>query len=352
MNRRLKIVTRILGIAIVIVAGIIALILFRRSLIIPDNTPGTIGNTAGNLYNTGLFCESDGKVFFSNAYDNGNLYVMNSDQTDIKKLVAGDATHINVGGDYLYFYVKSTSAQDGLGYIRNGRGIYRCDKPGKNIAMIQDTIANSILLLGNDIYYTKHEADSQNSGTAKVSLHKIDINGNTEELVLNERLTLGSAYGNKIYYAGESTDHYLYSYTPDLNIKLLEDKSTYMYLPIVTDGYIYYLDLKDDYHLKCYSTFNGTTATIVDERIDTYNIFGSVIYYQNVDPNNYALKRVNIDGSDLQVVCDGVYSDINITSSYVYFHDFNSTMPIYMTPTYGSINVTTFDAAKEAAFHQ
>ena len=37
------------------------------------------GNTAGNLYNAGLFCESDGEVFFSNTNDNGRLYAIDAD---------------------------------------------------------------------------------------------------------------------------------------------------------------------------------------------------------------------------------------------------------------------------------
>lgn len=36
---------------------------------VPQNPPGTVGNTAGNLYNNGLFCENDGFVYFANAYD-------------------------------------------------------------------------------------------------------------------------------------------------------------------------------------------------------------------------------------------------------------------------------------------
>ena len=50
------------------------------------NPPGTVGNTAGNLYNSGLFCEYDGTVYFSNAADNGALYSMNVDETEVKKL--------------------------------------------------------------------------------------------------------------------------------------------------------------------------------------------------------------------------------------------------------------------------
>ena len=52
---------------------------------VPENPAGTVGNTAGNLYNDGLFCENEGKVYFSNAYDANTLYVMNPDETEIKE---------------------------------------------------------------------------------------------------------------------------------------------------------------------------------------------------------------------------------------------------------------------------
>ena len=37
------------------------------------------GNTAGNLYNEGYFCEKDGIVYFANPADNYCLYSMNPD---------------------------------------------------------------------------------------------------------------------------------------------------------------------------------------------------------------------------------------------------------------------------------
>ena len=73
---------------ILIIAGIFILIgaLFTAVYIggkIPMNDAGTTGNTAGNLNNGGLFCESDGKVYFANAYDGGALYCMNPNETEI-----------------------------------------------------------------------------------------------------------------------------------------------------------------------------------------------------------------------------------------------------------------------------
>ena len=39
-------------------------------------SPTDSGNIPGNMQNGGLFFEMDGKVYFSNAYDDGCLYSM------------------------------------------------------------------------------------------------------------------------------------------------------------------------------------------------------------------------------------------------------------------------------------
>ena len=71
------------------------------------NDAYTVGNTAGNLNNGGLFCESDGKVYFANAYDNNTLYSMNPNETEQTKLGVNSVASINAGGDYLYYYMES-----------------------------------------------------------------------------------------------------------------------------------------------------------------------------------------------------------------------------------------------------
>ena len=62
----------IICIVVCILAALFAVAMLTGK--IPMNDAYTVGNTAGNLNNGGLFCESDGKVFFANAYDNNALY--------------------------------------------------------------------------------------------------------------------------------------------------------------------------------------------------------------------------------------------------------------------------------------
>ena len=72
--------TIILISCVILLIAIIGVAAFFRGRTAPV-PEGTLGNTAGNLNNRGLFCEYNGKVYFSNAYDDGTLYSMNPDET-------------------------------------------------------------------------------------------------------------------------------------------------------------------------------------------------------------------------------------------------------------------------------
>ena len=69
------------------------------------------GNSAGNLYNGGLFCESNGTVFFSNPSDNHRLYSMNPDGSDMKKLSDDTVSYINADDHYVYYVRNNKTTQ-------------------------------------------------------------------------------------------------------------------------------------------------------------------------------------------------------------------------------------------------
>lgn len=81
MNTKQKAILIPTIIILILAASLVVSYLINR---IPENDISVTGNTAGNLNNKGLFAESEGKVYFSNAYDNGCLYSMNADETDLK----------------------------------------------------------------------------------------------------------------------------------------------------------------------------------------------------------------------------------------------------------------------------
>lgn len=337
-----------IGIIILIIASLAAIKYFVQKLdAVPENDPNLVGNTSGNIYNGGYFAEADNIVFFSNPYDGGSLYSMSSMEDNVKKVAGGNISFINVAGKFVYYYSSTSGEQNGLGYVRNGRGFYRSSLDGKKTYSLAKTESDSMMLIGNHLYYTAFEEDPVNKDQALVSVHSVTTSNEDDHAIINEHVKLGGYDNGNIYYSGINKDHNLYKYnTGTKTSSLVFDQ--YVYMPVVSGSYVYFLDLTDDYKLKKYSLFDGNIETIVDERVDTYNIYDSIIYYQNVDPDNYALKRVYTDGTGLEVVKYGVYKNINITSKYVYFQEFNNDLPVYHTPTLGPVNVTTFDAAVNA----
>lgn len=325
---------------VILIALLILVILSGR---IPMNDDNTTGNTPGNLNNGGYFCEMDGRVYFANAYDNFALYSMNPDETDLKKYNDGAVSSINAGGKYLY-YAQSSGSSDvgGIGGAVRISGIYRSNLKGKSVVGLDRCNIVSMQLCGSYLYYETY--DNQ-SGT---TLDKIRIDKKEQQTVMEGIINPNCYVNGKIYYNGTAEDHYLHA----LDVSTDRDSVVWqgnIWNPIVQDGYVYYMDVGENYRLCRYNLSNKVVEVLTNDRIDMFNVYGNYIYYQVSSADSPALKRMLTDGSMQELVREGVYQNINITSEYVYFNSFNESTPVYKTYTFGPINVTTFDAAKEAA---
>ena len=129
----------VIGILAIILIGIF--IYFGTGLATPKtkmNEGYVNGNTAGNLYNGGLFCESNGTIFFSNPSDGGKLYSMDSNGQNLKKLANDVATYINADENYVY-YVRNNSGNNldfnFVAFHRNA--LVRMDRNGKNTIILE-----------------------------------------------------------------------------------------------------------------------------------------------------------------------------------------------------------------------
>ncbi len=326
----------------VILILLIAVIIFFNNRLSPI-PEGTVGNTAGNLNNRGLFCEYDGKVYFSNAYDNGALYSMNVDETNVKKLNNAKAEYINAGGKYLVYYQKgSHSGSDSLKFVGAMNGVYRSNLKGHRTVCLDDDPSGTVTLIDDYAYYAHYDTDTA------LTLRKIRLNKSKEETLTDYWINPACCVNGTIYYNGTTTDHALYAWdtATDTTYPVWEGN---IWNPVVSGNYVYYMDLDTNYHLCRYSLTDGSVATLTTERVDAFNVYDTIIYYQTGSSNEPALKRIGIDGSNEETIANGYYTDINITSQYVYFRDFNSEIPVYKTSTFGAVNVQTFDAAKDAA---
>lgn len=326
--------------AVILIILLIAVILSGR---IPMNDEFTTGNTPGNLNNGGYFCETDERVYFANAYDNFALYSMNSDETDLKRFNEGAVSSINAAGNYLYYaQVSGGSDAGGIGSAVRMAGIYRSNLKGKSVVGLDRCDIVSMQLCGNYLYYEKYD---KQVGT---SLDKVRIDKKDRQTVAEAVINPNCCVNGTIYYNGTAEDHYLHA----LDTSTDKDSVVWqgnIWNPIVQDGYVYYMDVAENYRLCRYHLSNNIVEVLTNERIDMFNVYGNYIYYQVSSSDSPALKRMQTDGTSQETVREGVYQNINITSAYVYFNAFNESTPVYKTSTYGPINVTTFDAAKEAA---
>lgn len=330
-----------------LIAGILLLILIivntANSLMarVPSNDISVTGNTAGNLNNGGLFAEDDGKVYFSNAYDGGRLYSMNPDETEMKRLTGSKVNSINVGGKYLYYYMDNSNGGTGFGYVIRSYGVYRSRLDGSRLKCLDRSAATTLLLSGDYVYYQRY------NNKEFTKLYKVKIDKSDMQLISDVIINPNACDNGTIYFNGTEKDHYLYG----LDTRTDSIYTVYqgnLWYPAYHSGYIYYMDVSSNYRLCRYSLANNTVEILTTDRVDTFNVGDFFIYYQKNSSDSPALMRMELDGSNPEIVAEGNYENINLTSSYAYFNAFGEETPVYHTPVYGSINVTPFTAAEEA----
>ena len=103
------------------------------------------------------------------------------------------------------------------------------------------------------------------------------------------------------------------------------------------------MDLDSNYALHSYDLATGEELALTKERIDFFNVYGTVIYYQTADTSSPALKRIYIDGTGEETVMEGIFESVNITSMYAYFNEFDKPTPVYHQSTYGAVNPGVFN---------
>lgn len=305
---------------------------------IPKNPPGTVGNTAGNLNNGGLFCEDGEKVYFANAYDNGTLYCMNADETGVVKISDAQVRSINAGGKYLYYYQSSSAASESFASMFRIDGVYRAKKDGTSAICLKRVPAPSLSLAGSTVFYQSY---STKTGT---SLRRIGIDKTDDAEIADVIINPAGVQNGLIYFGGTGRDHYLYTLNTETNaISTVFEGNVYN--PQPQGDFIYYMDISDDYKLCRYRLSDGSIQTLTQDRLDFFNVVSDMIYYQKSDAEQPALKRIRTDGSGEEVVASGVYENINATSRYVYFNAYGASVPVYHTPVNGPVQVSFFRPA-------
>lgn len=329
------------GIIFLVIFIVLIFFAFKKDKITPIPA-GTVGNTPGNANNGGLFCEYNGIVYFSNPYDGGALYSMSPDESNMKRLIHADVAYINAGGDYLFYYQEGASGTSGLGYVRSSDGLFRATLNGKKVTNLSDDLIFNIQLIDNNLYYLTSDSTGP-------SFYKLSVDGEKEEVLTNTGWNFAGAMSDgTVFYNGTENNHYLYRYDTATGSSSVAWQGNVWY-PIYNEGYVYYLDVSDNYKLCRYSLNNDVVEVLTHDRVDCFNLAGVYLYYQKNSTDEPALKRMTLDGQNVEIVAEGNYTNINVTSSYVYFTTFGSEIPVYRTPVNGPVSVSTFSTALDAA---
>lgn len=303
------------------------------------NDATTNGSTAGNLYNGGLFCERNGKVFFSNFNDDGALYKMDLECNHVEKISDDKPCFINADDHYVYYsrinYTKESAPQSV--FIFYNRGIYRIDHDGSNLTLLYKEPSGLLSLYGNSVYYQHYY---KQTGT---TFYRVGIDAKNEEKINNEPLLPASFYNGYLYYAGVTEDHFIHA----MNVDSKQDQVIYdgnCYMPVATKEGIYYISLDDNYAL-CRINYDGSNQTkLVDRFCSTYNISpdGNTIYYQVDSGDQNRICKLDLSTMITDTIIDGNYKNIHVTSNYIFFRDFNEANTYAYQPLTGELK--TFHA--------
>ena len=308
-----SIILAIIFFVVAIFAAVYTLLNNTRAVKLPENPAGTIGNTAGNINNGGLFCESDGKVFFSNSFDNDTLYVMNSDESEITRISGAVISNILAGGDYIYYFQRSESGETGLGGVRVPFSFNRSLKTGKKAASIARTVVTSAQLVDNRLFLQGMDDDG-------AYFFSINTDGSDEQQIGRFVFNPACASNGMIYYNNTVENHHLMRYNTSNGVStdLLSEN---VWNPVLYGDYIYYMDPGNDYQLRRFSLSQNTIEILTNEKVELFNVGGGYIYFQTMGKTP-GLYLMSTDGSGVTLMANGEFTAINMTSRFVYFKDY------------------------------
>lgn len=333
----MKIVKRflILFIIILAIAGYAVFYFISNRTIFNDSYIN--GNTAGNLYNNGIFCEHNGMIYFSNPNDSHYLYSMNAATGETKKLYEDIASFINADDNYVY-YVRNNLAKDSqfAFLLFNTNSLCRYDIKTGKVRILDSAPSIYASLIGNYIYYIHY--DTETSST----LYRVKIDGSEKEQVDSVPYFTCSANGQYLYYNGIEKDHNIYQMDTSSGVSQTICQGNY-WMPTADNENLYFLDCENNYSLMKLARSQTEPEILVDDRIEYYNVYGDTIFFQkNNLEDDAAFCCIKTDGSNYKIIREGNFTNINATSRYVYFSAVGEENIIYQTPADGSGDVSVF----------
>ena len=310
----------IVFILILLVGGFIAyMILTGRTY---TSASGTVGNSAGNLYNGGLFCENAGRIYFSNPNDDYTLYSMSLDLKDFKKLYNDYARYINADENYVYYTRMNNKKDSGSQsiFVFYSTGVYRVRKNGSGLKMMSSDPCGSLLLYDNKLFYQSYKDNV-------VSLHKIGIDGKDDVKLFSDDTSVVSVLDDRLYYSGKLSDQNIHYMNMEGKVSVAIEAKAYM--PMATEDGIYYISTDNKYNLFLADFEDKERKRIVNHLVSWYNVTpdGRYVFYNCDEGDDSAVYMLDMETKEETVISEGNYKWLNIAGNYCFFFDFFNERP-------------------------
>lgn len=301
------------------------------------------GNSSGNLYNNGLFCEYNDQIYFSHPRDNGALYVMNSDLSNPKKLHSDKVYHLNVSGSYIIYSKRNNLKEDStftFGSL-NSVGIYRTSLSGKRSLLLDQTAVGTVHQYGNYVYYQHYDKDQG------YSFYQVGIDGRNKIKIDSMAINTAAIENNYMYYTGQSNPLHIYRRNLGTMEEELVKEGAFMQV-LTHNNKLYYISVNDHYSIMRSNLDGSDVETLVTERCITYNISpdGVYLYYQVDGTNQNHFGRLNLLTMEHLLLLEGNYRNINVTKDYVFVQTFADTATYMLSHGEGR-SIALFDPSME-----
>ena len=308
-------------IIVLLFLGGFILLAFLSSYTFP-NEEGALGNSPGNLLNGGLFCEDEDVIYFSNPNDDGALYSMDSHCTNYKKLHNDKAAYINATKHYIIYVRNNYERENSKGdfFNLNGTGIYRMSKWDRTLKTLSTDPAGVTSLHGNYIYYQHFNA------TTGLELYKMKLDQSDNTPLSEDPIVPVSYSSRNLYFSGVGEDSHIYTMNlaEDTFEPLYDAKNCYQV--ILENGYIYFISLSDQYAILRMNMDGSDPEILVKEQVSFMNFTtdGAYLYYQVDGGNHNRLCRLNLENLNSETVMEGNFNSIHTTKNYVFFREFET----------------------------
>lgn len=303
------------------------------------NKDNEIGNTTANIYNGGLFCEKDDYIYFSNPYDNGKLYVMSSNLTNIRKLYDKKTVYLNADSNYIYYVLANNTKENnkkGMLPFSNS-GVYRIKQNGTELKAFTGNPSAYLLLQGNYIYSQQYRIDDG------IALYRYKIDGTDENKLQSKTAFVASVSDNTLYYTGTTNDRNLYSQDLENFKSKVISEGSYLY-PIFVEDKLYYIDTTKNNNIYISNREDFKPSLLVKHNCTTYNITnsGKYLYYLVSDKKVKGLYRMDLDTGKEKLLKKGSFKQISVTENYVFFNDHDNSNTYFLVTDGGTV-INTFD---------